>query len=97
MLVPGQPGRDLGTPCRGYHRDERGSHFARDGGIDTSAIVGNSGLFTTVGDLLRFAQNFGDARVGSRDHLDEMQTAVSLGENGTSPGGSGCRSASMAA
>jgi CubicO group peptidase (beta-lactamase class C family) len=73
----------------GYHRDERGFHLARDGGIDTSAIVGNSGLFTTVGDLLRFAQNFGDARVGSRDSLNRMQTAASLGENGTSPYGLG--------
>jgi CubicO group peptidase (beta-lactamase class C family) len=75
--------------ARGYHRDDRGFHLARDGGIDTSAIVGNSGLFTTVRDLLRFAQNFGDARVGSRDHLDAMQTAPSLGENGTSPWGLG--------
>ena len=73
----------------GYHRDDRGFHLARDGGIDASAIVGNSGLFTTVGDLLRFAQNFGDARVGSRDHLNGMQTAVSLGANGTSPFGLG--------
>jgi CubicO group peptidase (beta-lactamase class C family) len=73
----------------GYHRDDGGFHLARDGGLDTSAIVGNSGLFTTVGDLLRFAQNFGDARVGSRDHLNQMQTAASLGENGTSPWGLG--------
>jgi CubicO group peptidase (beta-lactamase class C family) len=73
----------------GYHRDDRGFHLARDGGIDTSAIVGNSGLFTTVGDLLRFAQNFGDARVGSRDHLEAMQTAALLGQNGTSPWGLG--------
>ncbi len=73
----------------GYHRDDRGFHHARDGGIDTSAIVGNSGLFTTVGDLLRFAQNFGDARVGSRDSLNGMQTAVPLGESGTSPFGLG--------
>jgi CubicO group peptidase (beta-lactamase class C family) len=73
----------------GYHRDDRGFHLARDGGIDTSAIVGNSGLFTTVGDLLRFAQNFGDARIGSRDHLNGMQTAASLGQNGTSPFGLG--------
>ena len=73
----------------GYHRDERGFHLARDGGIDTSAIVGNSGLFTTVGDLLRFAQNFGDARVGSRESLSAMQTAASLGEHGTSPWGLG--------
>ena len=73
----------------GYHRDDRGFHLARDGGIDTSAIVGNSGLFTTVEDLLKFAQNFGDARVGSRDHLNQMQLAASLGENGFSPFGLG--------
>jgi CubicO group peptidase (beta-lactamase class C family) len=75
--------------ARGYHHDDRGFHRAREGGIDTSAIVGNSGLFTTVGDLLRFAQNFGDARVGNRAHLDGMQTAVSLAANGTSPWGLG--------
>jgi len=75
--------------ARGYRRDDRGFHLARDGGLDTSAIVGNAGLFTTVRDLLRFAQNFGAARVGSRDHLNAMQTAVSLGENGTSPWGLG--------
>ena len=75
--------------ARGYHHDDSGFHLAREGGIDTSAIVGNSGLFTTVGDLLRFAQNFGDARVGSRGHLDEMQTPVPLGANGTSPFGLG--------
>ncbi len=46
-------------------------------------------MFTTVGDLLRFAQNFGDARVGSRERLEAMQTAVALGENGASPFGLG--------
>ncbi len=80
----------------GYHHDDRGFHLARAGGIDTSAIVGNSGLFTTVGDLLGFAQNLGDARVGSRDSLDEMQKAVALGGNGTSPWGLERRSASTA-
>jgi CubicO group peptidase (beta-lactamase class C family) len=73
----------------GYHHDGRGFHLARDGGVDTSAIVGNSGLFTTVGDLLRFAQNFGDARVGRPEYLDAMQAAVSLGDHGTSPFGLG--------
>jgi CubicO group peptidase (beta-lactamase class C family) len=73
----------------GYHRDDGELHLARDGGVDTSAIVGNSGLFTTVADLLRFAQNLGDARVGRREHLMGMQTPVSLGENGTSPYGLG--------
>jgi CubicO group peptidase (beta-lactamase class C family) len=73
----------------GYQGDERVFHLARDGGVDTSAIVGNSGLFTTVADLLRFAQNFGDARVGRRDLLVEMQTPAALGDNGTSPYGLG--------
>ena len=75
--------------ARGYHRDDQGFHLAGESGIDTSAIVGNSGLFTTVGDLLRFAQNLGDARVGNRDALNRMQTAVPLGANGTSPWGLG--------
>ena len=73
----------------GYHGDERAFHLARDGGVDTSPIVGNSGLFTTVADLLQFAQNFGDARVGRREDLTAMQTRVSLGDNGTSPYGLG--------
>ena len=73
----------------GYRGDERAFHLARDGGVDTSPIVGNSGLFTTVADLLRFAENFGDARVGRREDLSAMQTPVSLGENGTSPYGLG--------
>ena len=73
----------------GYRRDGGGFQLARESGVDTSAIVGNAGLFTTVSDLLRFAQNLGDARVGGRDRLDEMQTAPSLGENGTSPWGLG--------
>ena len=73
----------------GYHGDGRRFDLAREGGIDTSAIVGNAGLFTTVADLLRFAQNLGDGRVGRRDHLDAMQTPVSLGNNGTSPFGLG--------
>jgi CubicO group peptidase (beta-lactamase class C family) len=55
----------------GYHGEERVFHLAGDDGVDTSAIVGNSGLFTTVADLLRFAQNFGHARVGRPDHLME--------------------------
>lgn len=75
--------------ARGYHRDDGGFRLAREGGVDASAIVGNSGLFTTVGDLLRFAQNLGDGRVGRREHLDGMQTPVALGQNGPSPWGLG--------
>ena len=37
-------------------------------------VVGNTGLYTTVGDLLKWQQNFVDARVGGRALVDEMQT-----------------------
>ena len=36
-------------------------------------MVGNAGLFTTVGDLLRWEQNFADVRVGDQALLAEMQ------------------------
>ena len=73
----------------GYHGNGRGFDLAREGGVDTSEIVGNAGLFTTVADLLRFAQNLGDGLVGRRDHLDAMQTPVPLGNNGASSFGLG--------
>lgn len=50
-----------------------------------STTVGAWGLETTVGDLLKWEQNFVDARVGGRALLDEMQTAARL-DDGTSTG-----------
>ena len=59
----------------------RASNYFRDGdrwrfvpfGTQPGA-VGNSGLWTTTGDLLRWAENLANARVGSARLLEEMQT-----------------------
>jgi CubicO group peptidase (beta-lactamase class C family) len=42
----------------------------------TDVVVGNAGLFTTVGDLLRWEQNLADVRVGDPALITEMQTAA---------------------
>lgn len=48
--------------------------------IPLSTTVGPWGLETTVGDLLKWEQNFVDARVGGRAVLDEMQTPGRLND-----------------
>lgn len=88
-LFRGQPGVVHPDQALGYHQDEQGVGIAREGGVDASAIVGNSGLSTTVGDLLRWMENFGTTRVGDRARLEEMQTPVVLPGGGTSPYGLG--------
>ena len=40
----------------------------------TDVVVGNAGVFTTVGDLLRWEQNLADVRVGDPALVAEMQT-----------------------
>ena len=40
----------------------------------TDRVLGNAGVFTTVGDLLRWEQNFADVRVGDPALITEMQT-----------------------
>jgi CubicO group peptidase (beta-lactamase class C family) len=40
----------------------------------TDVVLGNAGVFTTVGDLLRWEQNFADVRVGDPALITEMQT-----------------------
>ena len=51
--------------------------------IPVSRIVGPGGLYTTVGDLLRWEQDFVDARVGGRALLEEMQTVGRLNDGRT--------------
>ena len=53
----------------GYSRAKSGFKLARPEG----GIVGNAGLYATARDLLRWEENFADARVGSRALLAEMQ------------------------
>jgi CubicO group peptidase (beta-lactamase class C family) len=40
----------------------------------TDTVVGNAGLFTTVGDLLRWEQNLAEVRLGDPKLVAEMQT-----------------------
>ena len=61
MLVPNR--------VTGYSRTKTGFKLARPEG----GIVGNAGLYATARDLLRWEQNFAEARVGSRALLAEMQ------------------------
>jgi CubicO group peptidase (beta-lactamase class C family) len=54
MVVPNR--------ASGYYRDGLGIHIALHD--DLGHIVGNTGLFTTTGDLLLWEENFSNARVG---------------------------------
>jgi CubicO group peptidase (beta-lactamase class C family) len=65
-----------------------------DGWRDVSAAeargaVGNGGMQSTVGDLLRWAQNFDDMRVGTPQMLAAIQKPIVLPEGGTSSYGVG--------
>ena len=78
MIVPNR--------VSGYHRDGSGLHLASENG----GIVGNAGLQTTVGDLLRWEQNFAEVRVGDRALITAMQTpAIPTGWSETSSYGFG--------
>jgi hypothetical protein len=64
MLVPNR--------VTGYSRGNGGFRLARPEG----GIVGNAGLFATASDLMKWEQNFADARVGTTALLAEMQKPV---------------------
>ncbi len=64
MLVPNR--------VTGYSRGKDGFRLARPEG----GIVGNAGLFTTASDLMKWEQNFADAKVGTPALLAEMQQPV---------------------
>jgi len=44
----------------------------------TGGLVGNGGLFTTVGDLLRWERNFAEPRVGDASIIASMETPPAL-------------------
>lgn len=52
-------------------------------------VLGADGVFTTVGDLLKWEENFVDARVGGRGLLDEMATSGRLNDGSTTSYGFG--------
>ena len=74
----------------GYSRSEDGFRLVVRTYTDVGQVVGNAGLFTTVGDLLRWEQNFTDARAGDAALLRDMETPViATGSSDTSRYGFG--------
>jgi CubicO group peptidase (beta-lactamase class C family) len=79
MVVPNR--------ASGYTEDRNGLRV-----VDTAevgGVVGNSGLLTTVRDLLIWEQNFVDVRVGDRRLLEAMQTPMTLTNGDTTAYGFG--------
>jgi CubicO group peptidase (beta-lactamase class C family) len=68
------PSRIVPRRAIGYQRDGGGFRVAVRSLTDS--LVGNAGLFTTTGDLLKWEQNFVTPRVGERALLDQMMTPV---------------------
>lgn len=60
----------------GYHRGAEGLQLVATN--EHSALVGNSGLFTTARDLLLWEHNFTDVRVGDPALIAAMQTPAVL-------------------
>ncbi len=88
-LIRHQPGLIHPDQAAGYHHNGQGFQLAHEGGADRSGIVGNSGLSTTTGDLLRWMQTFAEPLAGDRAHFNEMQTPTALPGGGASPYGLG--------
>jgi CubicO group peptidase (beta-lactamase class C family) len=59
----------------GYSRDVNGWHLALS---DNQGVIGNAGMQSTVGDLLLWAQNFDNPRVGTPATLAAMQKPTAL-------------------
>jgi CubicO group peptidase (beta-lactamase class C family) len=68
-----------------YWRDGRGWHA----GSEVAGVIGNSGLYTTASDLLRWAHNFDEIRVGDAALIGEMQMPATLTSGEKSPYGFG--------
>ena len=93
--------KPLGMRDSRFHDDgtrivpNRASGYLRAGGELRQSVVpahppiGNSGLLTTAGDLLRWLQNFSDARVGEAALLSRMQTPATIAGGYTTPFGLG--------
>jgi CubicO group peptidase (beta-lactamase class C family) len=73
-LFQGESAMLISNRASGYSRDANGWRAARTyTGNAGLAVVGNSGVYSTVGDLLRWEQNFDEGRVGTPSMLATMQ------------------------
>jgi CubicO group peptidase (beta-lactamase class C family) len=68
------PSRIVPRRALGFQRAGDGFRFVVRSVTDS--LVGNAGLLTTTGDLLKWEQNFVVPRVGDRALLDEMVTPI---------------------
>jgi CubicO group peptidase (beta-lactamase class C family) len=66
------PARIVPNRATGYSSGANGFRVAVR--TYTDRALGNAGVFTTVGDLLKWEQNFADVRVGDPALITEMQT-----------------------
>ena len=66
MVVPGR--------VSNYWRDNSGWHV----GSEVPGVIGNTGLHTTVRDLLRWSHNFDNVRVGDAALIAAMQSPATL-------------------
>jgi CubicO group peptidase (beta-lactamase class C family) len=69
----------------GYSRNASGWRAAKEDG----GIVGNGGMYSTVGDLLRWEANFDNPRVGTPEMFAAMQKPTTLAGGGTIAAGMG--------
>ncbi|UCF79168.1 MAG: beta-lactamase family protein, partial [Candidatus Eiseniibacteriota bacterium] len=65
-----------------YHESERdGGTFKKS--VSNINLVGPSGLYTTAADLVKWIQNFDDARVGGRCTIEQMHVRGTLNNGDT--------------
>lgn len=81
----GDPVRTAPDHASSYSPQAKGWRRLGEG----SGYAGNAGMMASVRDLLLWANNFADARVGSRELLGRMQTATVLSGGQTTPHGMG--------
>ncbi len=61
----------------GYHRDHEGDFENMTMRFD---LVGSGGLYTTVGDLAKWDNNFNEPQIGSKDFLSKLFTTGTLND-----------------
>lgn len=81
----GDPVRAAPDHASGYSPQANGWRLVPE----SSGYAGNAGMMSSVRDLLRWANNFADARVGTPALLARMQTATVLTGGQTTPHGMG--------
>ncbi|MPY89740.1 MAG: serine hydrolase [Luteitalea sp.] len=85
--VHDDPAIVVSNRAEGYHREAGRVDLIPH--ADLGHLIGTTGLFTTVRDLLRWQENFTDVRVGDRAFLTEMQRPTVLRSGETSQYGFG--------